>query len=384
MVQHQSEPLGKEKKHVVFSDLKLKKDGWIPPLRSPHSNTGVLAPPFTLRPDYLTLSIPALQVKYNRERTFVLLFRWFCRHFKGGTRLEKRAGRNFFKHGYYITDSRGNELLSFHWGGQNGRLLVEIKGGGCKLLDPVQWSKIYSLAVRYKARINRFDLAGDDWEGKIFIHDEINAAYDKNRRCLSAFASGRGGKWLPRKTIISEDGDTLEFGTKDTSYFHVIYQKFRESGHTHLGRMNPRWMRWEVRFRRRESSMEIDLSIIHPNNWGAAYLGSCGHLSRLLEHKIEGRRFVHRVEKLKESTLDALVAAYTAFETQWGGFVSECSRLGLDVPCKRFSDNNTPYAALTIYDQPEILQRIASASRGALRSVAAASVDSESDDAVLF
>jgi hypothetical protein len=177
-------------------------------------------------------------------------------------------------------------------------------------------------------------------------------------------------------------GYTLQVGTKTSSNKHVIYQKFRESEDTELGRTNPRWMRWEVRFLRHQSSIEIDLSIIHPDNWGAAYLGSCGHLSRLLEHKIEGRRFVHRVEKLKESTLDALVAAYTAFETQWGGFVSECSRLGLDVPCKRFSDDNTPYAALTIYDKPEILERIASASRGALRSIAAASVDS--DDAVLF
>jgi hypothetical protein len=128
--------------------------------------------------------------------------------------------------------------------------------------------------------------------------------------------------------------------------------------------------------------MKIDLSIIHPDNWGAAYLGSCGHLRQLLEPEIEGRRFVHRVEKAKESTLDALCGTYEAIAAQYGGIFSEWQRLGVPLPCKRFSDDNTPYAALTIYDQPEILQRIASASRGALRSIAAASVDS--DDAVLF
>jgi DNA relaxase NicK len=295
-------------------------------------------------------------------------------------RLERRAGRNFFKHGYYISDSTGKELFSFHWGGQRGRVFIEIKGGGCKLLDAWQWSRIHSLAVRYKARINRFDLAGDDWEGKIFILKKIMAAYKKDKRSFLADSS-LGNKPLPLGVHDTYKGVTLEVGTSHSSSFHVIYQKFRESEQTHLGRMNPRWMRWEVRFRNK-SGMKIDLSIIHPDNWGAAYLGSCGHLRQLLEAEIEGRRFVHRVEDVKESALEAFMTAHTQFGIQWGPHISECYRLDVPLPCKRFSDNNTPYAALTIYDQPEILQRIASASRGALRSIAAASVDS--DDAVLF
>lgn len=44
-----------------------------------------------------------------------------------------------------------------------------------------------------------------------------------------------------------------------------------------------------------------------------------------------------------------------------GAFVSECQRLGIDPPVKvfkRFEDR--PFAALTPYDVPEIMKRIAS------------------------
>ncbi len=214
MVQLISAPIGKEKKLLVFSGLKLKETGWIPPT----SNTGGLGTLFSLRPDYLTLSIPALDVRFKVEDIVLKLFGSFCDHFKSGTKLEKRRGRNHFKHGYYISDSNEKELLSFHWGGNRGRVFIEIKGGGCKLLNGRQWARIHLLAVRYKARINRFDLAGDDWAGNIFIPSAIRAAYKKDSRCMSAFAAGRGGKALPMGVLDTPKGYTLEFGTDSSSY----------------------------------------------------------------------------------------------------------------------------------------------------------------------
>jgi hypothetical protein len=375
MVQSISAPIGKEKKLLVFSGLKLRETGWLPPT----SNTGGPGIEFSLRPDYLTLSIPALDVRFKVEEIALKLCMSFCNHFKSGTTFEKRRGRNHYKHGYYVTDANEKELFSFHWGGNRGRVFIEIKGGGCKLLDARQWSRIHVLAVRYNARINRFDLAGDDWAGKIFIPLEIRRAYKKDPRCMLAFSS-RGGKPLPIGILDTPKGYTLEFGTDTSSYFHVIYQKFRESGHTYLGQENPSWMRWEVRFYR-QSKMEIDLNIIHPDNWGPAYVGSCGHLSELFA--AEGARFIHRVEEIKEGVLDAFCAAYVALETQWGGFVAECHRFGLEVPYKCFGNEETPYAALTIYDKPEILKRIDSARLGVLRSIAQCA-ESEIDDAGLF
>jgi hypothetical protein len=360
MVQSISGPIGKEKKLLVFSGLKLKETGWIPPT----SNTGGLGTEFSLKPDYLTLSIPALDVRIDIEAISLKLCCAFCKHFKSGTKFEKRRGRNFFEHGYYVTDANGKELFSFHWGGNGGRIFIEIKGGGCKLLDPFQWSIIYGLAVRYKARINRFDLAGDDWNGKIFSFPKIRAAYKKNKRIMLALAS-RGNKHLRPNIHDTYKGYTLEFGTDSTSYYHVIYQKFRESAHTYLGQKNPRWMRWEVRFYR-QPKMEIDLKIIHPDNWGPAYLGSCGYLRQIFGSS--GGGFIHRVESSKESVLDALCVAYMANERQYGLLNAELDRLGVAVPRRRIDTDVSPYASLTIYDKEEILERIDSARAGALRS----------------
>jgi DNA relaxase NicK len=373
MVQPIPVPIGKEKQLLVFSGLKLRETGWLPPT----SNTGGLGNFFSLRPDYLTLSIPAVKVHCKVEKIIMQLARWFSDHFRSGTTFEKRGGRNYYKHGLYICDANGKELLSFHWGGNRGRLFIEIKGGGCKLLDASQWARIYVLAVRYDARINRFDLAGDDWNGKLFSFAKIHAAYKKNKRVMLALAS-RGNKHLRPNIHDTDKGYTLEFGTDTSSYYHVIYQKFRESAHTYLGQKNPRWMRWEVRFYR-QAKMEIELTIIHPDNWGSAYLGSCGYLREIFGS--EGSGFIHRVEDIKEGVLDAFSAAYTANERQYGIFNAECDRLGLEVPRRRSASDVTPYASLTIYDKEELLKRIDSARQGALRSIALAD---ESTEEVLF
>jgi DNA relaxase NicK len=369
MVQSISVPIGKEKELLVFSGLKLKKTGWLPPT----SNTGGHRTEFSLRPDYLTLSIPAVKVHAAVEKIVMQLTRWFCNHFRSGTTFEKRGGRNYYKHGLYICDANGKELLSFHWGGNHGRLFIEIKGGGCKLLDAFQWARIYVLAVRYDARINRFDLAGDDWKGKLFSFSKIHAAYKKNKRCMLS-SPRTGGKHVRPDVLDTKKGYTLEFGTDTSSFYHVIYQKFRESSHTYLAQQNPRWMRWEVRFYR-QSKMEIELKIIHPDNWGYAFLGSCAYLREIF--KAEGASFIHRVEVIKECVLDAFCAAYTANERQYGIFNAECKRLGLEVPSRASASDVTPYASLTIYDKEELLERIDSARLGVLRSIAQADESTE-------
>lgn len=126
-------------------------------------------------------------------------------------------------------------------------------------------------------------------------------------------------------------------------------------------------MRWEVRFYRQKS--ELDLSIVHPDNWGDAYLGSCSYLERLFAKK--GRRFTYRPEVIKEGVIDRFTAAYIAFEAQWGGFVAECHRLGLEVPSARFTGyESRPYAELSPVDVPFLKECIDCARRGEMRSTA--------------
>lgn len=123
---------------------------------------------------------------------------------------------------------------------------MELKGGMCKLLWPDQWLYIYSLMRRYEGRINRFDLAADDWFGKHFIQPKIKALYEKNPRCL--LPRGFAGKSIPIGIHDTYKGYTLTFGTKASSVYHVIYQKARESEGSYLAKQYPAWMRWEVRF----------------------------------------------------------------------------------------------------------------------------------------
>lgn len=331
-------------------DFKLKETGIIPP----YSNTGGTSLKITLRPDYLTLSIPMIRSGFKGHRIALKLFLAFCEHFRSGTSFRKGNGRNGFKSALYVESPLGKELGSCHFGGQRGRVFIELKGGFCKLLDALQWERIYMLAVRYKARINRFDLAMDDWEGVYFIQPKIRLAHQKNYRDFLPPGS-RSHFEIPVGIHDTPKGYTLEFGTKTSLYYHIIYQKFRESEGTALALRNPNWMRWEVRFQR-QSKSEFSLDILHPDNWADAYLGSCSYLQNLFERN--GKKFAHRVENVKESVFDAFVAAYAAFSHQWGEFVGVCRQIGLEVPLKPVS-RDSPYFDFSSLELPEIRERLA-------------------------
>ena len=346
----------------AFSDFKLKETGILPP----YSNTGVLKPDFTLRPDYLSGTFPMIKAKKSGEEITLWLWRQFCRHL-GGTTMQKRGGRNGWKHGMQLSNSSTEkELGSVFWGGQRGRIFFELKGGICKLFTPDEWAKIHMLLKRYEGRINRFDLAGDDWGGKYFKIPEIKAAYKKNNRLLNPSAAAKASYHLPLGEINTYKGWTLEHGTNDSMFFHVIYQKFRESAGTHLANMNPDWMRWEARMYRQGKS-EIDIAVVHPDNWGSAYLGSCVYLENLFGKS--GRAFTYRPATIKQDTIDRFTAAYRALEAQWAPFLAECTRLGLEVPTARFSGHeSSPYAELSPSDLPFLKECIDCARRGEMRS----------------
>lgn len=342
-------------------DFKLKDSGVIPP----YSNTGVQTCEVTLKPDYLSLSFPAFCEPKNMRVCALEIFLLFCESWKGGTSFLDKPGLNGFEHSKRMLCPDGKELASVHWGGssQAGRVNIIVRGACCTLLKAHQWVKIHALARRYKARINRFDIACDDWSGKYFGHEQINADYDKEPTLLCPVGT-KTNFVMPRDKLDTHKGYTLQFGTANTRNYHVIYQKFRESAGSYLALKNPKWLRWESRFFRR-GKVEVDLSILHPDSWASAFLGSALWLERCF--KRSGARFSHYVGETKGNALNAFIRAYFAFEKQWAPFVSECDRLGIDLPSRR-SFGISPYAALTPYDRQEIMECI---SRGSLDSACA-------------
>jgi len=292
-----------------------------------------------------------------------LLFKKFSARFSGGTGLERHSGRNGFKTRISIVDVNQRELASFLYGGQRGRFYIELKGGICKLLDVHDWIQIYALARRYDARINRIDFAADDWEGKYFDQRQILRDYAINPRAINPSVV-RAGSYVPPRTVIdSPQGFTVEFGTKTSSHYHVIYQKFRESQGTDLAIKNPRWMRWEVRFYR-QSKMELDLAMIIPDNWHLAWLGSSAYLEEMF--KAVGESFSHRVQKIEQTAFENAVNLLLTLKKQYGVPLAHLKRiLGseglLDLLCV---DSEYPLQALTVYDSKELISRFHAAQEG--------------------
>jgi DNA relaxase NicK len=161
-------------------------------------------------------------------------------------------------------------------------------------------------------------------------------------------------------------GKTLEIGTKTSSNFHCIYQKFRESEGTHLAIENPKWMRWESRFFR-QSKMEIDIAIIHPDNWGDAFLGSSSYLQQLFG-KV-GSKFAHRVHEPKESAMETTVNGLLTLANQYGGLLCEAERLlgleGLFSLLRRVNSDH-PAKWLDQYDTDHLRERIIAARSGSV------------------
>lgn len=360
--------------HACLGDFKLKETGVV----TPASNTGVPKRTLSLRPDYLTATISESYLNSKPLETANFLFRKFARNMEGGTSMEKRNGRQGFENGIYLIDPFGKEMAALLWGGKNQRqkAYIELKGGICKLLNEFDWMHIYVLLRASKARINRFDLAADDWLGKYFKQPSIRRAYSKDSSVM--LPAGVNGYIPPMDIHDTHKGYTLEFGTKNSTIRHIIYQKFRESEGTSLAVEYPSWMRWEVRFYR-QNKVAVDLLICHPKNWASAWIGSC----RFLQDKFKrsGSRFVLHTENQKDSVIDRFVAAYMAIERQYGSTLSVVSQIGLRMPSRPIPDDS-PMLSLTSFDKTDIERRLANARAGSWRSSSGRALPDDSD--ILF
>jgi hypothetical protein len=386
MLQPYSAPIGKEKKHVVCD------------VNSPHSNTGLLKPEINIRPDNLWCvgkrdHRPDLKVLTGEESCFSSPKKWaeltkrlvllFSRCFIGfgvsfSTIPEK--GKNYYDKGFYLRRG-GKELASICYDGKNqkGTFLIILSGKFCSLLDLRQWRLIYTLLRRFDLTLTRFDLALDDYSGKVFDHKKIESLAHRKPELFKAIGKPQGHN--PRCwRVEGEDGSfSVYIGSAKSTVLCCVYEKGKESKDTQRARDYPFWIRYEIRFRAKSSI--LDLEMILPENWGPAAAGSSVYLTSKI--KTLGAKFTMLKVKAKESVLDGFVSSYMAAEKQWGVFNDWCCKLGLEVPRRPSGYDSSPYNGLTIYDLPEILKRIDSARTGGLRS-SALSAESEIDDSGLF
>lgn len=240
---------------------------------------------------------------------------WTCSGFRG----HSEKGQNGFERGCYLRC--GKEVrASFQWGGkaQLGWCLLHINGGFCRIMPPREWVRLYALARRLKARLGAFDLAGDDYTGLLgFQPYTVRVKY---MMAPYKFCPGHrvGQGSVPpkfRKWIDSDTGTTLYLGSDKSAISHRIYEKGKQLG----DKKYPDWNRWEVMFRRIGGKTELNLGLLYPGKWRAAWLGSCHHLA--VKFNENGLRCIMNVEQARRGSQEIAARALLTLEHQWGGAI---------------------------------------------------------------
>ncbi len=389
MVQSISGPIGKEKSDVVCD------------VNFPHSNTGVPETQINVRPDNLwlvcaqehrpdykgltgeqTVTESAQKWKAFTRKLLFLISPSFP---AGGVTLTTvpEKGKNFYEKGFYLRRGR-KELVSICYDGkqQKGTFLIILTGQFCSLLDLQQWRLIYKLAVQFGCKMNRIDLAVDDYLGKVFDLLDIERRGKKEKGWFKPVYRPEGDEPKCWRKEGSDGSFSIYVGAEDSTLQVCAYQKGIESKNTQRGRDYPLWIRYEVKFKKKK--VLLDLSMILPENWASAVAGTSVYLNSKM--KVVGDKFTMANEKVLEDALDKAVNGLLSLNKQWGPMIYDLqSILGaeglIDVVAR--GQMTGPLAELTAYDAPEILARFDSALGGGQRS-SDACAESDADCSGLF
>ncbi len=376
MLQVISEPIGKEKKYVVCE------------VNSPHSNTGVLETQVNVRPDNLwlvgsrehrpdykgfigeqTAAESAIKwKKFSRQLLFLI-----SPTFPRGTvtlTSSPEKGKNFYEKGFYLRRGR-QELASICYDGkrQKGTFLIILTGQFCSLLDQRQYRLLHKLCTRFDLKMKRYDLAVDDYLGKVFKLDDIELLGKMEKGWFKPVYRCQGLEpkcWRQE----GEDGSlSIYVGGKDSTVQVCAYEKGKESKGTYLAKQFPSWIRYEVRWKAKKGL--LDLAMLLPENWLSSAAGTSVYLNSKM--KVVGDKFTMAHQKVSEDSLERAVKGLLSLRNQWGPMIYDLhSLMGSEALFDIIAREQTigPLVGLSVYDVPEIMARIDSAPLGVLRSIA--------------
>lgn len=292
---------------------------------TPSSNTGCLKTKTRCRIDWLGVSFPGSVLPQNIEEFSLTLFKRIARHLRGaGWTLDRKArGFNGFENGARLC-YRGDLRASVQWGGasQRGRVFLELRGALCAILDRRDWISLYHMICKYQGRISRCDLALDDLEGAHFKVEDIRDRVNASPGDFKQVGRLQGNRVTVTKWVESETGKTVYFG--GGSVRHVVYEKGLQLGHTVQGKEHPSWVRWEARFTR-QSRMEIENHIVHPDYWVPMLLGSC----KYLHDAFDGGplRATYAVAKAKQEPIETAARSLVWLRNQAGPMIADLVRI---------------------------------------------------------
>lgn len=358
-------------------------------LDPPSSNTGVLGNlqrvDIGVRPDWLRVSFHECFFSSNIESFGVALFKRFRKSILNGHcagwRLDVHArGQNGFLYAIKLMFGH-EERASIQWGGesQRKRVMLELRGGICSLLQDRDWISLHRLVTKCDGRIGRIDIAADDKNGLAFDVFKIRDDHKENPRSFSSvYKVGNGGR-LAKPLWIEGEGATFYLGKSTSQLMHRVYQKGIQLTDTVEGKAFPKWVRWEVQFQR-SSSSSIHRSILLPTSWVPAFIGSSNYIMERTDQV--GARFSYpKIDPLCEPR-EVAARAMKALSEQWGGCIREMVRvLGLDAFMGEVerSSSNLVFCDLTRYDAYAILEMLKNLRDGGPASGSGALVSSSSD-----
>ncbi|MFC3903274.1 phage replication initiation protein [Acinetobacter marinus] len=235
------------------------------------------------------------------------LDQWLFEMFGFGLGKKRDKGMHWYQCAYELQDNLGMVL----YGHKSRRIAVQINGSGCSLARLGWNERLYDFLhdQARKAKLNRVDLAFDDFEGE-FITTELADEWDD---AGLFFSGGRPpevnhlGNWKR----ITGKGRTLTIGDRTSYKFARIYERGKKEGDN----MSP-WVRAEIEFKATQAHIPLDI-LLNPTD----YFSGAYPAFRLLIEKLGDYALPTKLEIVKKQSKINELKAISIMKHQFGKYM---------------------------------------------------------------
>jgi DNA relaxase NicK len=265
--------------------------------------------------------------------------------------------RNGFENRFVVYIG-ADEIGCCAWGGNRGRAQLEFRGRLCSMMRVDDWKLIKWAAVRLQARLTRLDIAFDSYEGELTI-ERLERAFRASRASVMNF---RGKEPVMEFSGCEEKGRTRYIsvsGRLNACKVMSVYEKGMQLAGRKLDEdadldrelevENRKWLRCELRLKRKKNQFEIPYEVLDSKNW-LGYISGFGPLFQSLLPKSADLRFMS-TNRATYQEFNTLVRRKVLYEKkQFGKFhFFMIMLLGQELFCRLMADETEEWRELASF-----------------------------------
>ena len=251
-----------------------------------------------------------------------------------GIGKKREKGMHFYKYSFELQDNLGLVL----YGHSSKRISIQINGTGCSLARKGWQNRLYNFLndEATSPKLNRVDLAFDDFESQHLTLDLLDEWYDQDLFWTSGVKPDfqQLGNWKR----ITGKGRTINIGNRTSGKFARFYERGKKEGDS-----LSLWVRAEVEFKSTDRHIPLDILLAPSQYFKGAYPAL-----EILANKIGDYSTPEKPEIVKKQSKINCDKALEIMKLQFGKYIRQF---------RKFIDD-TEFLNLISSDKDEVPKRL--------------------------